>query len=231
MNSVDGAATLGATIGAMLPLAVGIAISPVPIIAAILMLLSPRARATSVAFLAGWVAGVAITVAVFALLGGLMERDEGGSPSLFGAILQLVLGAAALVLAAQQWRSRPKEGEDPTLPGWMSAIDSMSGGKAFGLAFLLGSVNPKNLLLAVAAGFALGEAAGLGAQIVAFLVYVVIASATVALPVLAFLVAPERITPALTRLRVWLVANNATVMTVLFVVLGANLIGKGLGAF
>ena len=35
-------------IGEILPLAVGIAISPIPIIAAILMLLSPRAKGTSV---------------------------------------------------------------------------------------------------------------------------------------------------------------------------------------
>ena len=38
--------------GQILPLALGVAISPIPIIAAILMLLSPRARATSVGYLA-----------------------------------------------------------------------------------------------------------------------------------------------------------------------------------
>ena len=44
-------------IGEILPLALGIAISPIPIIAAILMLLSPRARTTSVGFLLGWEIG------------------------------------------------------------------------------------------------------------------------------------------------------------------------------
>ncbi len=38
---------MGSAIGDTLPLALGIAISPIPIIAAILILLSPRARGTS----------------------------------------------------------------------------------------------------------------------------------------------------------------------------------------
>src|SRR4029453_18692301 len=49
---------MGSVIGEILPLAVGIAISPIPIIAAILMLLSPKAKATSVGFLLGWLAGI-----------------------------------------------------------------------------------------------------------------------------------------------------------------------------
>jgi hypothetical protein len=49
-------------IGEILPLAVGIAISPIPIIVAILMLLSPRAKGTSVGFLLGWLAGIVIAI-------------------------------------------------------------------------------------------------------------------------------------------------------------------------
>jgi hypothetical protein len=47
-------------IGDILPLALGIMISPIPIIAAILMLLSPKAKGTSVGFLVGWVAGIVV---------------------------------------------------------------------------------------------------------------------------------------------------------------------------
>ena len=51
---------LGALIGDLLPLSVGVAISPVPIIAVILMLLSKRAGSTSVGFAIGWVLGIAV---------------------------------------------------------------------------------------------------------------------------------------------------------------------------
>ena len=46
---------MGSVIGDLLPLAVGVAVSPIPIIAAILMSLSKRAGSTSVGFaLAGY---------------------------------------------------------------------------------------------------------------------------------------------------------------------------------
>ncbi|GAA4234139.1 hypothetical protein GCM10022254_38320 [Actinomadura meridiana] len=50
---------MGEVIGDVLPLAVGVAISPIPIIAVILMLLTPWARATGLGFLGGWTAGIA----------------------------------------------------------------------------------------------------------------------------------------------------------------------------
>ena len=49
---------MGNAISAVLPLALGIALSPIPIIATILLLLSPRARASSVGFAAGWILGI-----------------------------------------------------------------------------------------------------------------------------------------------------------------------------
>src|SRR5256885_3321024 len=46
---------MGNALGTILPQAIGVAISPVPIIAVILMLISQRARSNGSAFLLGWV--------------------------------------------------------------------------------------------------------------------------------------------------------------------------------
>jgi len=59
---------MGQVIGDLLPLAVGVAISPIPIIAVILMLLAPRAGGTTAGFLLGWVLGIALACTVFLLL-------------------------------------------------------------------------------------------------------------------------------------------------------------------
>ena len=67
---------MGAAIGDTLPLALGIAISPIPIIAAILMLLSPRARVTSVGFLLGWVLGIVVAVSAFTLLSAVLPEED-----------------------------------------------------------------------------------------------------------------------------------------------------------
>lgn len=223
---------MGSAIGDVLPLALGIAISPIPIIAAILMLLSPAAKSAGVGFLIGWILGIVVAVVVFALLSSLIpEKDAHATEPIVGSIT-LVLGLLLLLVALRQWRGRPQGGAEPPLPSWMGAIDSMGAARALLLGFVLACVNPKNLLLAVAAGVAVG-AAGLspGAATGVIAIYAVIASLSVGVPVIAYLVAAERMRAPLGMLRSWLVHNNMTVMAVLLLVLGVVLIGKGIGSF
>ncbi|WP_285113678.1 GAP family protein [Leifsonia sp. fls2-241-R2A-40a] len=223
---------MGSAIGDVLPLAVGIAISPIPIIAAILMLLSPKARGTSVGFLIGWVLGIVVAVVVFTLLSALIPKSDPDASRPIAGIIQIILGLLLLFLAFRQWQSRPHDDAEPALPSWMGAIDSMTAGRGLGLGFLLAAVNPKNLLLAAGAGLAIG-AAGLsaGSATVVIVVFTVIAALSVAIPVIAYLVAAERMRAPLQSLRGWLVRNNATVMAVLLLVLGVVLVGKGIGSF
>jgi len=223
---------MGSVIGAVLPLAIGIAISPIPIIAAILMLLSPKAKGTSIGFLLGWVAGIVVAVTVFTLLSSVIPDGEPDASKPINGTIQILLGAGLLFLALRQWRSRPKPGEDAALPKWMSAIDTMNAGKGFGLGFLLAAVNPKNLLMGAGAGVTIGSAGlTVGSIVVVIVVFTVIAAASVAIPVIAYLVASKQMTGPLESLRTWLVHNNATVMAVLLVVIGFVLIGKGIGSF
>ncbi|MBW9109402.1 GAP family protein [Microbacterium trichothecenolyticum] len=223
---------MGAVIGEILPLALGVAISPIPIIAAILMLLSPKARVTSVGFLLGWVLGIVVAVTLFTLLSSILpEQDADGSKPVAG-VIKLVLGAGLLLLAIRQWRGRPKAGEEPTMPKWMQAIDKVTFPVAFGLGFLLSAVNPKNLLMAAAAGVDIGSA-GLdtGSIVLVIGVFTLIAASTVLVPVVGYLIAAEKLRGPLDALRVWLGKENAVIMAVLLLVIGVSLIGKGIGSF
>ena len=223
---------MGAVIGDILPLALGVAISPIPIIAAILMLLSPKARVTSVGFLLGWVAGIVIAVTVFTLLASVLPRGETDDSHPVKGVIQLVLGALLLLLALRQWRGRPRAGEEPALPKWMQAIDQVTFAKALGLGFLLSAVNPKNLLLAAAAGTDIGSARlDTGSIVIVIAVFTVIAASTILIPVVGYLIATDRLKAPLAALRGWLAKENAVIMAVLLLVIGANLIGKGIGAF
>jgi threonine/homoserine/homoserine lactone efflux protein len=223
---------MGSVIGAILPLAIGIAISPIPIIAAILMLLSPKAKGTSVGFLLGWIVGILVAVTVFTLLSSVIPSGDSDDSKPAHGTIQIVLGAALLFMALRQWRSRPKHGEEAKLPTWMSAINTMNAAKGFGLAFLLAAVNPKNLLMGAGAGVTIGSAGlSVGSVIIVIVVFTVIAAASVAIPVIAYLIASERMRRPLESLRTWLVQNNSTVMAVLLLVIGVVLIGKGIGSF
>src|SRR4029079_15758293 len=156
--------------------------------AAILMLLSPRARVTSVGFLLGWVLGIVVAVTLFTVLSSVMPESDGASAAPVQGVVQIVLGALLLWMAFGQWRRRPKPGDEPELPKWMQAIDKVTFPLALGLGFLLSAINPKNLLMAAAAGVDIGDAGlSVGAAIGAIAVYAIIAASTVLIPVVGYL--------------------------------------------
>lgn len=223
---------MNVVLGDILPLALTVAISPIPIIAVILMLLSNRPTLLGPSFLLGWVAGSAIGVVIFTLLGSTLARSSGtGSAPLVG-LVQLVLAVLLLGLAVKQWKARPSQGDEPEMPSWMASITTMSPGAAIGMGVLLSSVNPKNLFMLIAAGSDIGQAAlGVGSTVTVIVIFVLLASTTVASPVILYLVVPGKATEVLDRVRVWLVGNNATVMAVLFLFIGVNLLGKAIASF
>ncbi|WP_049556419.1 GAP family protein [Nonomuraea sp. SBT364] len=215
---------MGAVLGELLPFALAVAISPIPIIAVILMLLAPKAGGTSMGFLIGWVAGIVVATAIFIWLAGAIGLSAGsGEPSAAVSWVKLVLGLVLLGLAGKQWKSRGR----PGLPGWMKAIDRLTAVKAAGLGAALAAVNPKNLMMCVAAGVAIAQGGTHAVLLLA--VFTVLAACSVAVPVVVYAVAADRMRAPLDRLKGWLEQNNATVMFVLLLVIGVVLIGKGLG--
>jgi threonine/homoserine/homoserine lactone efflux protein len=224
--------TTAALIGELLPQAVTIAISPIPIIAAILMLLSPRARTVATAFLVGWVTGITVAIVVVTLLSSSIPAASPDASMPVAGVVKTVLGVLLVLLAVRQWRARPAPGATAAAPKWMAAIDSMTPVQAAGIAFLLAAVNPKNLMMAIAAGVTVGTSeASTGAVLSSIVVFVVIASLSIALPVVGFLLVDQRIAGPLGNMRDWLTANNATIMAVLFLVIGVTTLGKGIGSF
>lgn len=217
-------------LGTVLPFAIGVALSPVPIIAVILMLFSSRARSNGPAFLLGWVAGLTIVGAGVLLLARAGLVEGGGEPGGWTYWLKLGLGVLFLALAARTWRRRPREGEPAAMPAWMAGIDGFTPGRAGGLAVLLSALNPKNLALTLSAALAILSSGAEGAaQWWLLLLFLLIACSTVAGPVLYYLAAGERAEARLEGWKAWLEAHNAAVMLVLLVVIGAKLIGDGLG--
>lgn len=223
---------MGAVIGAILPLAVGVAISPIPVIGAILMLLTPRARRTSVAFLAGWALGILVPVIVFSLVSTLVPQNGEDARKPVLGVVEIVLGILLIVLAVRQWHARPAPGTAAPLPKWMAAVDAMTPARGTLLGLALSALNPKNLFMGIGAGAAIGSS-GIApvAAAVPIAVYLLVAASTVAVPVVGFLVASQRLTQPLDAAKNWLLMNNTAVMVVLFILLGVIQLGKGIGNF
>jgi hypothetical protein len=221
---------MGQVLGDILVPAIGIAISPVPIIAVILMLFSAKARENGPAFLGGWLLGVAGVLVVVIAVTGAAGGSSGG-PSTLASLVQLALGILLLVMGVMQWKKRPAPGQPAETPKWMSAVDGMQPTQAFVLGVALSAANPKNLTLAAAAAITIGKAAlDLGPLFVVIVVFVFIASISIIVPVGYYLFGGEGAQKTLDGWKSWLEANNAVVMTVLLVVMGVAITGKGLGA-
>lgn len=217
---------MGAAIGDILGSAVGVAISPIPIIAVILILFSAKPTANGLSFLLGWIIGLTIAGGVVLAL-GLTTSD--GTPSDLSGWIKIAIGVLFLFLGWKDWSSRPRGDGQATMPEWMSAINEFNSGKSFVAGFVLSALNPKNLGLTVAA-MASVSAAGLstGEEIGTLAIFVLIASLTVAAPVAMMIIMGSKATTTLTGMQDWLVANNKVVMTVLFVVIGAKVLGAGI---
>lgn len=222
---------MGDAIGQLLPFAVGVGLSPIPIVAVVVMLSTPRGHVNGPAFLVGWIIGLAaVGTAVIAIAGGAGASD-GGEPSSGAGVAELALGALLLVLAVKQWRGRPRGDEEPELPGWMARVDAFSPVKAAGMGVLLSAANPKNLVLTAGAAAAIAETGiAAGDEAVALAVFVVIGTIGVIAPIVISLTMGARANALLEELHSWLARENATIMAVLCLVIGAKLLGSGIAA-
>ena len=221
---------MGQAIGSTLPLAVGVALSPVPIIAVVLMLTSRRARSNGPAFVIGWLIGLAVIGAIVLSVAGPAGASKSGSPATWVSWVKIGLGLGLLLVAVRQFRGRPKDSDEAALPKWMASIDSMKPLPVLGLAALLGGVNPKNLLLAVSAGASIAQTGISGAdQAIAYAVFALIGTIGVGTPVVIYFALGERSASMLATLKDWMGRHNAVIMAVLCLVIGVKLIGDAIG--
>lgn len=218
---------LNEAIGDVLPSAVGVALSPVPIIAVVLVLATPRARSNGPAFAVGWVAGLVIVSAIVLVVAGGADSSSATDDGIDW--MKTAFGVVFLVMAARQWRRRPKEGVEPETPKWMSSIDGFTAPGSLGLGALLSAANPKNLALTLAAAGSIAQA-GLDARqsTLAVAVFVVIASITVLGPVAFYLVTPATAGGPLAAVKDVMSRHDAVIVMVVLLVLGAKLIGNGI---
>jgi threonine/homoserine/homoserine lactone efflux protein len=219
---------LSQAIGDLLPSAVGVALSPIPIIAVILMLATPKARSNGLAFAAGWIIGLLVVMLVVLIVASGASSSDAKSDS--SDWLKIALGVVFVAMARRQWKKRPAKGEEAEMPKWMATIDRFTAGKSVVLGAALSGVNPKNLALTLAAAASIAQVGLSGGQTtIAVVIFIVIASLTVAGPVVFYLIAPTRAAGSLAGIKEFMSDHNAAIMMAVLLVLGAKLIGNGVG--
>lgn len=215
-----------ALFASIFPHAIEVALSPLPISAVILLLLSSKPRANSLAFLFGWVVAIFANVALFMFLVSI-EPKSADSKGTAIAIINGILGALLIYLAYRQWIIRPKAGQKPKTPKWMEAIDQFTPIKSFIIALSLVTINAKNTVIDVATGALIAHSANTPAQgFTALTIFALISSVTIAIPVIAYLLFGKTLSRTLSHLKRWFIYNSATILSILFFLLGAELLYK-----
>ncbi|UAJ78571.1 GAP family protein [Leifsonia sp. ZF2019] len=206
-------------IASAFPLALGIILSPLPIVATVALLLSSGGRRNALAFACSFTAvGFLVTLVAGLTSAGSSGSSTGNSP--FAVILPAVLGAAFAALAVASWLGRPRRGRPAPTPGWLAAVDTLTPVRAAGLGVLMAATNSKNIPLELKAGAVFGSA---GAPLLAVgalcLGFAVVAALGVLAPTALAATGAPGVTSGLTRLKDAMIQHNAGIMTVLFALL------------
>jgi threonine/homoserine/homoserine lactone efflux protein len=208
----------------LIPLALVVALSPLSIIPAVLVLHTPRPRPTGLAFLVGWLLGLAALTAIFLEVSDLLGNFD--KPPSWASWLRIVIGALLIVFGVYRFLMRKRSAHTP---GWMQSLGKLTPARAGAAGVALTVVNPKVLFMCAAAGLAIGTA-GLGtARVwVAVAWYVVVAGSTVAIPILAYAVSGDRLDEPLRRLKDWMERQHAVLVAVILIVIGLLVLYKGI---
>lgn len=215
-------------IGEILPAAIVVGLSPIAIIAVVLVLGSARARVNGPLFALGWVVGLTAIAAIGVIAFSGIDTTS-SDKALAVDWLRIAIGVGLVVIAGKKWTGRPRPGEPVDTPGWMASLDSVGPRRALVLGLALGGVNPKNIAFGLAAAASIAEV-GLdaGGTVVAIAVFVTLGSSAVLGAVVAHAVFGARADRPLAAVKEFMAANNAVIMMVLFLVFGVKVIGDGL---
>jgi hypothetical protein len=219
--------TMWQAVGHLLPIAVAVAVSSVPIMVMIMILLSPKRKFSALAFVCGWVIGIALVVFLCALGARALPEPPRRDQDTLAAVLKIVIGAAlicgSVILLVRRSRS-PTAG----VPDWLLSVGSFGPLPSFAVAVAL-NFRPKGLVLGAAAGLALRDASLRPPEIAAAIaVYTALAASTIVVPVVATLLAPQRVEPQLVTAQAWLSKNGAILAALILFMVGVVILGDGI---
>lgn len=213
-------------IGHLLPIAVAVAVSSVPIMVMIMILLSANRKLSALAFLCGWVIGIALVVFLCALAASALPEPPRRGQDTLGAVFTIVIGAALIcgaVISLVRSRSRTAG-----VPKWLLSVGSFGPLASFAVAVAL-NFRPKGLVLGAAAGLAIRDASLRASEIaVAIAIYTGLAASTIVVPIVATLLAPQRIAPKLVIAQAWFSKNGAILAAWMLFMIGVVILGDGI---
>ena len=214
-------------IGQLLPLMVAIALSTIPVMVTVTILLAPNPAPSALSFLIGWLLGMFLVTGLLALgVQSLPARSLRSQPAI--GLVEVIIGGVIIgygVFLLIRKRNLPPQTE---LPHWLRAVGTMKPGSAFGLAFVL-NLRPKAVLLSTAAALILGSSRlSISEGIAVLIIFVAVGGSTVWVPILLALADQEKLRGTLEATERWIVKYGSTATILVSFIIGIFVLGDGL---
>lgn len=191
--------------------------------ACIALLFSRRPLANALAYVAG-IASVLAAVGTVALVvfgpGSVADAES----SQIVNTLELTLGALLVLVGVKQ-----ALGPDAPPPGWIAVIERLGPARAYAFGLLVEATNIKRLAIYLAGLSEISRSDVTARQsVVALGVFGFLLLLGVLAPIAVYAASPQRSAEILGAARAWLLRHNRRILAVLFTLIGAVLIERGL---
>ncbi|MDT0553788.1 GAP family protein [Urechidicola vernalis] len=209
---------------------IGLALSPLPLIAMFMLLLTPKAKQNSSAFLIGWLVGVYLIAGAVLLLPIPLEatwKSMGSSKN-----TQIIIGVAMLLAAVIVKIKGTKKTDPIKIPKLFVHIDKFGFKRSISLGFLMCTINVKNLALVVAGAVQIKTAltSDLLDRGIASLLFTVLASSSMIVPVIIYNLSQEKLDTLFLKWRNFLIRNQTSILMMVLSFFGVLLIYMGLSS-
>jgi len=216
-----------AALAEIIALAIAIAVSPLPVSAALMVLTSSGGRRLGVLFTIGWAGGLLLGITLASLGGAVLPDGSVGGRDPY-PIVPTLAGMLLVGLGLAQWRRAGRREPDAPPPKWITALDNLTPVRVALAGAILAILKPKNIAVLIASGIIVGRLPLTLGETAGFLaVFVLIASSTVVAPVLVYLLGGERVRSGIDIVRTWVVTNMSRISAVVLVLVGAVLFAIG----
>lgn len=226
----------------LVPLLLGVALSPLAVVAIIAVLLSHRPGANGSAFLAGWATGIAAVLVFGWLLAWIFAGRSLDEPPVWVPTLRVLVGVELIAAALWVLRRGRKHlramaqatgpalvvAAAPQLPGWLHSVETFRPVRSYGLGIGLCALNPvdASCIIVAAVDIAVADVTTSTAAVVS-LGFIVIGSSAVATPVLLYAIGRDAADAPLRGMRTWLAGHSSWVNASILAVIGLVQLWKG----
>ncbi|MEM8894939.1 MAG: GAP family protein [Bacteroidota bacterium] len=206
----------------LVPMIIGLLISPIPVVALLIILMTPNTGLNAFTFIGGWLTGI-VGVGLVIILFPILSQFESGN-STASNIIRLIIGLFFISWAL--WKSYKRyRNKESTPPKFFSRLDQFKPLNIFLIGLLVSAGNFKNLGFSAAAAIVLNQSlVDLNTKLGYLITYSTLGSLTLFIPMTLYLTLQQRADEILKEWKQWLIKYHDYLLSAVVSFIGVMII-------